>query len=218
MKKCIILPLLFACLPGWSLDWDLPVVTLKYEAAEGASEDPDDETLEPSSLRNTVSMRVKEDVESASFGLSLRGSAKDYYLQAGDYSYLDLEQDGTFHVGEAWKLGYLLGVKGMSFPELDSKGFPKDTTALRGAATAAFTVVKGTTLEAGTAGRWEFADNTQDSLQAYVFTAGFSSRMGEWLLGAHYRGEFRLPLGPSSGVWSSAYHVGSFSLQWDPNR
>ena len=59
MKKCIILPLLFACLPGWSLDWDLPVVTLKYEAAEGASEDPDDETLEPSSLRNTVSMRVK---------------------------------------------------------------------------------------------------------------------------------------------------------------
>ena len=218
MKKSMVALLLFACLPGWSLDWSLPVVTLKYEAAEGVSEDPDDETLEPSSLRSTASIRVKEEVESASFGLTLRVSTKDYYLQAGDYSYLDLEQDGAFHVGEAWKLGYLLGMKGMTFPELDSRGFPKDATALRAAANAAFTVVKGTTLEAGTAGRWEFAENTPDSLQAYVFTAGFSSRLGEWLLGAHYRGEFRLPMGSASGVWSSAYHVGSFSLQWDPNR
>jgi hypothetical protein len=218
MKKSMVLLLLFACLPAWSLDWKLPVVTLKYEAAEGAIEDPDDETLEPSSLRNTMSIRVKEDVESASFGLTLRGSVKDYYRQAGDYSYLDLDQDGTFHVGEAWKLGYLLGMKGMRFPELDSQGLPKDTLALKAATTAAFSVMKGTTLEAGTAGRWEIADNTQDSLQAYVFTAGLSSRLGEWLLGVRYRGEFRLPLGPSSGVGSSAYHIGSLSVQWDPNR
>jgi len=77
--------LFFACLPAWSLDWKLPVFTLRYEAAGGESEDPDDETLQPSSLRNTVSLRVKEDVESASFGLTLRSSMKDYYLQAGDY-------------------------------------------------------------------------------------------------------------------------------------
>ena len=109
MKKSMVLLLFFACLPAWSLDWKLPVFTLRYEAAEGESEDPDDETLQPSSLRNTVSLRVKEDVESASFGLTLRSSMKDYYLQAGDYSYLDLEHDGTFHLGEAWKLGYLWG-------------------------------------------------------------------------------------------------------------
>ncbi len=218
MKKSMALLLFFACLPAWSLDWKLPVFTLRYEAAEGESEDPDDETLQPSSLRNTVSLRVKEDVESASFGLTLRSSMKDYYLQAGDYSYLDLEHDGTFHLGEAWKLGYLMGMKGKSFPELDWQGLPKDTLALKAGMNAAFTVVKGTTLEAGTAGRWELADNAQDSLQAYVLTAGFSTRLGEWLLGARYRGEYRLPLGSSSGVGSSTYNMGSVSLQWDPNR
>jgi hypothetical protein len=218
MKKSMVLLLLFACLPAWSLDWKLPVFSVKYEAAEGASEDPEDETLQPSSIRNTMSLRVKEDVESASFGLTLRGSVKDYYLQAGDYAYLDLEQDGTFHLGEAWKLGYLLGTKGMRFREPDSQGLSKDTVALRAATTAAFTVVKGTTLEAGTAGRWVLADNTLDSLQAYVLTTGFTTRLGEWLLGAHYRGEFRLPLGPSSGVRSSTYNIGSVSVQWDPNR
>ena len=218
MKKCMVLFMLFVCLSAWSLDWKLPVVTVKYEAAEGVVEDPDDETLEPSSLRNTVSIRVKEDVDSASLGLTLKGSTKDYYRQAGDYSYLDLDQDGSFHIGEAWKLGYLAGVKTMRFPELDSQGQPKDTVALKAATTAAYTLVKGTTLEAGTAGRWEFADDAQDSLQAYVFTAGFTSRLGEWLVGAHYRGEFRLPMGPSSGVGPSAYHIGSLSVQWDPNR
>jgi hypothetical protein len=218
MRKSMVLFLLFACLPAWSLDWKLPVFTLKYEAAEGASEDPDDETLQPSSLRNTMSLRVKEDVESASFGLTLRGSVKDYYQQAGDYSYLDLEQDGTFHVGDAWRLDYLLGMKDMSFPELDSHGLPKDTLLLKAGTGAAFSMVKGTTLDVGTAGRWELAYNTEDSRQAYIFTTGFTSRLGEWLLGAHYRGEFRLPLGASSGVGSSAYNTGSLSFQWDPNR
>jgi hypothetical protein len=109
-------------------------------------------------------------------------------------------------------------MKGMRFPQLDSEGLPKDTLSLRAGTAAAFTVVRGTTLEAGTAGRWELADNEPDSLQAYVVTAGFSTRLGEWLLGARYRGEFRLPLGPSSGVGVSAYHTGSVSVQWDPNR
>ena len=127
MKKSIVPLLLVVCLPSWSLEWKLPVFTLKYEAAEGESEDPDDETLQPSSLRNTISLRVKEDAEEASFGLTLRGSVKDYYLQAGDYSYLDLEHDGTFHLGDAWKLGYTLGMKGMDFPELDPQGLRSST-------------------------------------------------------------------------------------------
>jgi hypothetical protein len=215
----MVLLLLFTCLPSaWSLDWKLPVFSVKYEAAQGATEDPEDETLEPSSIRNTMSLRVKEDAGTASFGLTLRGSVKDYYLQPGDYAYLDLAQDGDFDIGEAWKLGYLLGTKAMHFRQPDSQGLSKDTMALRAATNAAFAVVKGTTLEAGTGGRWEMADNTLKSQQAYFFTAGFSSRLGEWLLGAHYRGEYRLPLGHSSEVGTSTLNTASVSMQWDPNR
>jgi hypothetical protein len=218
MKKSVVLLFAIACLPSWSLDWKLPVFTMKYEAAEGESEDPDDETLQASSLRNTVSLRVKEDVEVASFGLTVRGSVKDYYFQAGDYSYLDLEHDGSFRLGDAWKLGYTLGMKGMEFPELDSQGLSKDTFSLRAGTNAVFSVMKGTTMEAALAGRYELAENLIDSLQGYVLTTGFSTRLGEWLLGAHYRGAFRLPLGPLSQVGASAYHTASLSLQWDPNR
>ncbi|HEY9594585.1 MAG TPA: hypothetical protein VHE79_08910, partial [Spirochaetia bacterium] len=60
MKKGVVFVLLAIGLPCWSESWDLPVTTLRYEVSEGQTEDPDDETLEPSSLRHTVTLRVKE--------------------------------------------------------------------------------------------------------------------------------------------------------------
>ena len=47
-------------------------------------------------------------------------------------------------------------------------------------------------------------------------TAGFTSRLGEWLLSARYRGELRSPLDASVG--NDTYNTGGISLQWDPNR
>ena len=48
--------------------------------------------------------------------------------------------------------------------------------------------------------------------------AGFSSRLGQWILSARYRGEFRLPLGDASAAVPAVYNLGSISVQWDPNR
>jgi hypothetical protein len=217
MKKGVLLFLLFVCLPVWSLDWKLPVFTVRYEVAGGESEDPDDETLQPSSLRNTVSLRVKEDVDNASLGLTLRGSLKDYFQQAGDYSYLDVEHDGSFRLGDAWKLGYTVGMKEMTFGQPDAEGLSKDALSVKAGATAALLLAKGTSVEAGLGGRCVLAESRLDSLQGYALSAGFSSRLGDWLLGARYRGEFRLPLGSSSDVGATTYHTGSVSLQWDPN-
>jgi hypothetical protein len=197
----------------------LPIFTVRYEGAAGAAEDPDDDSFVASSLRNTVTFQLKETADPAAFGLALTLSGKDYYLpadQSGDYSYIKVQHDGAVRIGDAWKLGYDIGVKAMDYGALDSQGLSKDVVTTSVGGTASLLVVKGTSLEAGMAGRYAAAANPTDSLLTGVMTAGFSSRLGEWLLSARYRGELRIPLDPSAG--SDSYNTAAVSLQWDPNR
>jgi hypothetical protein len=217
MKNCWVLLMALACLPSWA-EGKLPIITMKYEIAGGESEDAEDDTLEPTSLRNTASLRVRQDADPATFWLTLRTSAKDYFQEAGDYSYLDLAHEGTFRLEEPWKLGYLLGVKRMAYADLDSYGLSNDNLSLKVGGSATFDFVKGTSLDAGFTGRYTWATNPADAFQGYALTAGLSSRLGEWLLGVRYRGEFRLPMGPQSAVGARTYNTGSVSFQWDPNR
>jgi hypothetical protein len=217
MKKGVCALLALSCLNAWSLDWKLPVVTMRYEAAGGASEDPDEDTFEASSLRNTVSLRVKEEADPATFGLGLIMSAKDYYQQSGDYSYLKVEHDGSVRLGKPWKLGYSLGAKWTEYPQLDSFGLPKDVLGLSAGTNAVLRLNRGTSLDAGLAGRFWLTEDPADALQAYAASAGISARLGDWLLGVRYRGEMRLPLGGASAAGLDMYHTGSVSLQWDPN-
>ena len=200
MKKGVCALLALACLPAWSLDWKLPVITVRYEAAGGASEDPDDDTFEASSLRNTVSLRVKEEADPAAFGFGLIMSAKDYYQQSGDYSYVKVEHDGSVRLGKPWKLGYSLGAKWTEYPELDSFGLPKDALGLSAATSAVLRLDRGTSLEAGLAGRFSLTEDPADALQAYAASASISARLGDWLLAVRYRGELRLPLGGALGT------------------
>lgn len=218
MKKGMFALLMVVCLPAWSLDWELPIFTLRYEIMGGESEDPDDDTLQPSSRRDMVTFHVKEAADPAVFGLTLTFSAKDYFQQSGDYSYLKAEHDASVRLGDMWKLGYLIGAKWMEYAQLDSKGLSKNALSLNAGGTATFTLVRGTSLEAGFAGRYALAENPADAAQTYVATTGLSSRLGEWLLAARYRGEFRSPFGAASSMSANAYNTGSVSLQWDPNR
>ncbi len=217
MKKGVFLTLLVVCLPGWSMDVKLPVATLRYEIAEGESEDPDDETLQPSSVRSTVTFQVKESADPLTLWLTLRGSTKDYFQQSGDYSYLQAEHEGALRLGEAWKLMYSVGVKDMSYAQPGADGLSNDTLFVNGGGTAFFTVVRGTILEAGIGGRYALAEDPTGSAQALRVSAGLSSHLGGWLLAARYRGDFRSPLGPLGDIASTAYATGSVSLQWDPN-
>jgi hypothetical protein len=217
-----ILPtFLFLALAGpavFSLDWALPVTTLRVETGAGSAEDPDDpEALLPSSLRTTVNLRIREEADPAVFGFTLRGSWKDYFLQAGDYSYVEVDQDGNLRLSSAVKLGYDLAAKDIHYPQPDSLGFFKDALALKAGLDGAFTLARGTALDTSVTGRWELGVNDARSLQAYVLSAGLSSRFGEWVFGARYRGEFRFALGSGSGVTSSMYNTGAISLEWNPN-
>jgi hypothetical protein len=217
MKKGVCALMTLACLPAWSLDWNLPIFTVRYEVAGGGCEDPDDDTLEPSSLRNTVTLRVKEEADPATFGLGFTVSAKDYYQQSGDYSYFKMEHDASVRLDEAWKVGYALGAKWMQYPQLDSHGLSKDALSLNAGGTAALRLARGTSLEAGLGGRFWLTENPADAMQAYSASAGLSTRFGDWLFAARYRGEFRFPLGASAVSGFDTYHTGSLSLQWDPN-
>ncbi len=216
-KSVLVAVLLIAAAPAWPLDWSLPVFTLRYEAAGGESEDPDDEeSLLPSSFRHTASLHIKEDAGRAWFGLTLRGSNKDYFLQNGDYSYLEALHDAGFRLGEAWKVGYLAGVKSIEYPQGYANGLSRDAVSLKAGSTASLSLGGGASIEAAVTGRFVLADNPLDDAQAYVLSAGFSSRFGTWLVGVRYRGEFRLPLGSSSTAASNMYHTAGLSLQWDP--
>ncbi len=219
MKKSVCLLLLCIGLPACGLDWTYPVFSVKYEAAGGAAEDPDDETYFASSLRNLVTFQVKEAADPAAFGLAVTLSGKDYYLpgdQSGDYSYVRIEQDGALRIGRAWKLGYALGVKSMDYAMLDSHGLSKDVVTMSAGGDVSLTVVKGTSIEAGLDWRFADAQNPADSLSTWVIAAGLSSRLGQWLLSARYRGELRSPQAAAMG--NDSYNTAAVSLQWDPNR
>ena len=218
MKKGMALLLACICLPAWSLDWKLPVFTLKYEVAGGASEDPDDETLLPTAVRNTASLRIREEADPAVFGLTLRTSAKDFLQQSGDYAYLEAEHDGAFRVPDIGKFGYTFGMKETGYAPAGSDVISNDSLALKAGGTALLWLAKGTSLEAGLAGRFVLAEDPADALQAYAVRAGFASRLGDWLLGLRYRGEFRFPLGLAATTGDHVYNTGSVSVQWDPNR
>ena len=212
MKKGLCALLALTCFPGWSLDWNLPIFTMRYEVAGGGTEDPDDDSIEPSSLRHTVTFRVKEEADPATFGLGFTMSAKDYYQQSGDYSYFKVEHDASVRVSDPWKLGYMLGAKWMTYPEPDSHGLSKNALSLNAGGTSVLRLDRGTSLEVGVGGRFSLTENPADAAKAYTAAAGLSTRLGDWLFAARYRGEFRFP---RAGL--DTYHTGSVSMQWDPN-
>ncbi len=90
--------------------------------------------------------------------------------------------------------------------------------SLKAGSTASLRLDGGITVETGLTGRFVLAENPLDDAQAYVLSAGLSSRFGGWVMGVRYRGELRLPLGPESSIGSAMYHTAGLSVQWDPGR
>jgi hypothetical protein len=220
MKKGVLLVLgaLAGATGAGALDWQLPVTTLRVETEAGSAEDPDDGSLAADSLRTTASLRIREEASADVFGLTVRGSWKDLVDQSGDYRYVQVDHDGSLRLSPAVKLGYTLGAKDTVFAQPSAEGLILDTWAWKADLSASFTPVKGTTLEAGVAGKCVVAADPGRSFQSYTLSASVSTRFGEWLFGARYRGELRYPLGPTSGVTLDADHTGALSLEWDPNR
>ena len=61
---------------------------------------------------------------------TLRHSFKDYSIVAGDYRYVKAEHEQARRVGDLLKLGFLLGMKKVDFPEPDAVGWVEDYLSL----------------------------------------------------------------------------------------
>jgi hypothetical protein len=215
-----LIMLCFGCITAAAQDWELPVVTLRYGLTDGAAEDPvpDEDILVPASMRNTVELHIRESADPLDLGFTLRYSAKDYLLQSGDYSYISAGQDVDLSITDAVDLGMSIGLKWLTSPEPDSSGLSKDTLTLNGGITADIDLAKGTGLDASVKAQYDLHAADVKSRQLYTAGVGFSSRLGQFLFGARYRGTLRLPMSVVTDVTMNMLHDVTLSLQWDPNR
>ncbi len=217
MKKGLLGVWLAVAAAGGALDWELPVVTLKGEVAEGAVEsDAEAGVLEPSSTRVSVTLTVRESADPLDLAWVVRWSGKEWPSQSGDYAYLEAVQEARLDATDGLRLTAGAGVKRMRHPEAGDP--PTDWTALQATLGADLEVVRGVSLELGLDGRWEVHDDATESRQRWTGSAALATRLGGWQLEARWRSEFRQPLGGATGVEASALHTGSVSLRWDPNR
>jgi len=217
MKKGVLFFWLAAAAAGWTLDWQLPVITLKGEVSGGDDESNAEEgVLEPASRRGTATLTIRESADPLDLAWTVRWSAKDWLVQAGDYAYLEAVQEARLETSDRLTFSGEAGLKRMTHP---AGGVPStDWTALRAKIGADLDVSRAASIELGIDGRWEIHDDPLETRQRYTGSAVFTVRLGGWQLDARYRGEIRLPLGAGSEAGLSTLNTGSVSLRWDPNR
>lgn len=216
-----------ACRRAWAEDdraasgeaWKLPVCTLGYGVSAGSGEDDEEDIQVPSSLRHTVTLRLREELgRPLLLTCLLKYSRKDYYAQAGDAVTLSVDQDGRLRLSDLLDLGAGLSARWVSRTDLAAGDAPNDVLTLKGNGNAAWKPGRGTSIDGSLQGGFDLASRAAKGRQVWTAGLGFESRLGDFLLRARYRGELRFPLGVESAVEDSGLHTGTFSLQWDPNR
>jgi hypothetical protein len=218
--KRLLVAALLCCTAGcWAEPRRLPVLSVRYEVAEGTEEDEEQGDLEPTFLRHTAAFKAAEAFSDQLLAeLEVRFSRKDFYAGGGDYSYLVLDPAVRLELGPRLGLALGLQTKGVQFDELDSSGACKDYLAVGGRVEADWKVSRAVRLEAALRGLFDLHRDPAGSRQAYSLGLAAVSRLGALTLGIRYRAVGRLPLGWESLEGASFYQVGIVSASWDLNR
>ncbi len=205
--------------PAQPLPW--PVTTFRYEASQGTEEDEEEGSLIPAYLRHTASLRVKEEFSRAlEAALLLRYSRKDYFQSGTDYAYWLLAPEFILRRRPAWRLEGSLACKVTDYDPQASGSSLRDLVSLGSRLELGWDLTPRTEMTSSLRGAFDLVEDPQRSRQSYTLGVGLESRLGaerQWLLGVRYSGTSRFPVGPQSVGEQSYYHLGAFSLSWDPN-
>ena len=199
----------------------LPVFYLKYSGGVGQEEiEEDDAGLEPASLRNSVSLRIKEEISPALVtDLTVFYSTKDYHVQAGDYSYFYLKPQVSYDLTDRVTLATELRSKWVFYPDqVDADGESKDYLSLTGGLETIYKPRTGTRITASVKSNFDLYENETRQEQSHAFGLRIQSRLDAVIVGANYRGTFYTPLGAANPDTDALSHEFGASLTWDTNK
>lgn len=202
---------------------DLPVFYLKYDGGVGSQkieqeQGEDEEQIEPSSYRNTINLRVKEQFSPiVTANLYTAFSRKEYLFDKGSYFYVYLNPDLAWQLTEAIKFYGGFRSKWTFYDELDSKGLSKNVNALLAKANLTFKLIDGLKLTPSFQTVFDLYENTAKLKQTYTFGINIDTKLDHIALGAKYTGILQYPLGDQSTVAYLFNNQFRINLTWDPN-
>ena len=218
MKAFAIVLLCVIPLTGQGQEAKLPVFFLRYDGALG-SEETEEENIEQSSNRHTVSFRIKEEFSKVfTANLLSAYSRKEYLLQAGSYWYFYVRPSTTVRLSDRVRWDCAFRSKWVLYDELDSGGFAKNYTNLLFDTKLSFKPIDELSLIPSAKGVYDLNENRRKSKQAYTFGFALNARIENINLGAKYRAMPRFPLGADSDVPFRFSNEFGANLSWDPNK
>ena len=178
----------------------LPVFYLKYDGALG-SEETEEEQIEQSSNRHTVSFRIKKEF-SKRFTANLLSaySRKEYLLQAGSYWYLYVNPYMKLDISDRVRWDNAFRSKWILYDEKDSKGNIKDYAGLLFNTKFTFKPIDQVKLIPSVKGVYDLHQNQDKSKQTYTFGFAIDTKIETVNLGGKYRAIPRFPLGAESTI------------------
>jgi hypothetical protein len=195
-----------------------PVFYLRYYGGTGSEESEDGE-LSSSSRRNSVSLRVKEELSrTAVANLWLFYSRKIYLAQSGSYAYFYAKPALNLDITDRLSFDTSLRTKWTAFDELDADGLPKDYMSLSSSVSSSFKPVRSTRLESSLQGSFDWYNNPVKSRQAYTFLFRITTVLNKCTLGSYYRGIARFPFGNLSNELRRFTGEFGANFSWDPNE
>ena len=202
-------------------DVKLPVFYLRYSGGLGEEQlEEDADELDPSSMRNSVSLRIKEEFSPLlTTNLTLYYSTKDYYHEFGDYEYFYLKPEISYKLTDRLTLGSEFRSKWVFYDDLDSGSESKDYLALTGGFSTLYKPKTGTRITATVKTGYDLYENEAKSEQSYAGGVRLQSRLHEGVtIGGNYRGTLYTGLGGASEEDKDLTHEFGVNLTWDPNK